>query len=107
MKRMMTNDTDFGPSLHKPFLARMCDHAGIVSSALQNPVYWLLEHGCRVSDEDTEQRGEGKTGDSANCSLPAAGSASLSHRTGVPESPQLQPDRQDTPTLTDTYTDSE
>ena len=53
---MMTNDTDFGPSLHKPFLARMYDHAGIVSSALQNSVYWLLDHGCRVRTQNREEK---------------------------------------------------
>ncbi|CAK7312437.1 hypothetical protein VULLAG_LOCUS17698 [Vulpes lagopus] len=34
----------------------MYDQAGIVSSALQNSVYWLLDHGCRVRTRNREEK---------------------------------------------------
>lgn len=106
MKRMMTNDTDFGPSLHKPFLARMYDHAGIVSSALQNSVYWLLDHGCRVRTQNREEKEKQVTQPTA---------VSLQHDLPVSHTEQEclshlssnQTPKTDTHTLTDTYTDSE
>jgi len=53
---MMTNYTYFGHSLHKLFLARVYDHAGTVSSALENSVCWLSEHRCDVRTQNKREK---------------------------------------------------
>ena len=54
--KCMTNYTYFGHSPHTLFLARLYDHAGIVSSALENSAYWLSEHKCHVRTQNKREK---------------------------------------------------